>query len=221
MKKSKSEVSMPLTNEQRHEYEHAKREARIEIEVGMRAFQRAGEWLLKIRDQRLYREEYLSWDAFCRDFLGNASDAYANRLIAGYVLCQDLITQGISRLPDSERVARQLAAYPKGDRRMIWSRALQIAGRKQPTRKMIQEAATQIVASKEVQKVWIGEFLMMLRDAKRKLTIGADFTGVSRESMEEVAALLTAIQRRISEIANHAGKRIDELNRSLPRGTKQ
>jgi hypothetical protein len=54
-----------------------------------------------------------------------------------------------------------------------------------------------------------------------KLTIGADFTGVSRESMEEVAALLAAIQRRISEIADHAGKRIDELSRSLPRGTKQ
>jgi hypothetical protein len=41
------------------------------------------------------------------------------RLITGYVLIQDMIAQGITVLPVNERVARELAKYPKNDRKEI------------------------------------------------------------------------------------------------------
>jgi hypothetical protein len=103
-----------------------------DIQAGLNAFQRAGKKLIRIRDERLYREEYDTFEDFCKATLGK-SKTYINNVIQGYELIQALIAQGETILPDSERLARQLAKYPKGDRKVIWKRAVQIAGRKKPS----------------------------------------------------------------------------------------
>jgi hypothetical protein len=93
------------------------------------AFQRAGEKLLRIRDERLYREEFSTFEDFCRgtyDF----SKTYGNNLILAYNVVKDLADQMVVVLPNNERVARELAKYPKHDRKAIWIRSKQIASRK-------------------------------------------------------------------------------------------
>ncbi len=107
-----------LTDEQRKEYDRLTTQILEDIENGLDAFHRAGEKLLRIRDRRLYREGFANFEEFARTVLGH-SRHYANRLITGYVLIQDMIAQGITVLPDNERVARELAKYPKKDRKEI------------------------------------------------------------------------------------------------------
>jgi hypothetical protein len=128
-----------------------------------------------------------------------------------------LIAQGETVLPDSERLARQLAKYPKSDRNFIWKRAVQIAGQKKPSYKLLRQAATEIVPSKEAEKIWMGQLLENLRSAKRFLTMSIDLRDASRESMEIIAGLLIDIEKRVSELSVDAGVRIEELKRGLPR----
>jgi hypothetical protein len=172
--------------------------------AGLNAFQRAGKKLIRIRDERLYREEYGTFEDFCKATLGK-SKTYVNSVIQGYELIQDLIAQGETVLPDSERLARQLAKYPRGDRRLIWKRAVQIAGRKKPSCKLLRKAATEIVPSKEVENIWMDQLLENLRSAKRALTISIDLRDASRESMEIIAILLVDIEKRASELSVEAG----------------
>jgi hypothetical protein len=143
------------------------------MEEGFNAFHRAGQKLLRIRDERLYREEYGTFEAFCKTVLGH-SKTYATNLIVGYELIQDLVALGVTVLPESERMARRLARYPKDMRKLIWQRAVQIEGRKRPTYKTLHQAATEIVPSKDVQEIWTGQCIENLRIARRKLTVSVD-----------------------------------------------
>ena len=205
-----------LSDDQRRDYECLKIEIIQDIQAGLNAFQRAGKKLIRIRDERLYREEYQTFEDFCKATLGK-SKTYINNVIQGYELIQALIAQGETVLPDSERLARQLAKYPKGDRKLIWKRAVQIAGRKKPSYKLLRQAATEIVPSKEAKKIWMGQLLENLRSAKRALTMSIDLRDASRESMEIVAMLLVDIEKRAAELSVEAGARIKELERGLPR----
>ena len=129
---------------------------------------RAGEKLLRIRDGRLYREEFANFEEFARTVLGH-SRHYANRLITGYVLIQEMIAQAITVLPDNERITRELAKYPKKDRKEIWKRAVQILNRRKPSYKTIREAALEIVPSKKTQKIWTSQLLEKLRIGKARI----------------------------------------------------
>jgi hypothetical protein len=205
-----------LSDDQRRDYECLKIQIVQDIQEGLNAFQRAGKKLIRIRDERLYREEFDTFEGFCKETLGK-SKTYINNVIQGYELIQDLIVQGETILPDSERLARQLAKYPKSDRKLIWKRAVQIAGRKKPSYKLLRQAATEIVPSKEAEKIWMGQLLENLRSAKRALTMSIDLRDASRESMEIIAKLLVEIESRVSELGIEAGARIEELKRRLPR----
>jgi hypothetical protein len=155
---SRNGAAPRLSDGQRNEYQSLKLGIVQDVKTGLHAFQRAGEKLLKIREDRLYREEFGTFEEFSREILGH-SKTYSNNLIVGFQVVQALVAQGETVSPDSERVARQLAKYPKGDRIFIWKRALQIGGKKKPDYKVIREAATQIVPTKAVQKIWMGQSL--------------------------------------------------------------
>jgi hypothetical protein len=216
-KLTSGKIAFPrLSDEQRRAYECLKVEIIQDIQAGLNAFQRAGKKLIRIRDERLYREEYDTFEDFCKATLGK-SKTYINNVIQGYELIQALIAQGETVLPDSERLARQLAKYPKGDRKLIWKRAVQIAGRKKPSYKLLRQAATEIVPTKEAQKIWMGQLLENLRSAKRSLTVSIDLRDASRESVTIIAMLLVDIEKRVSELSVEAGARIKALNRRLPR----
>ena len=80
-----------LTDGQRIEYQQLKGEILNEIRSGTRSFsRRAGMKLLIVRDKRLYREEFATFNEFCKEILGH-SKTYANYLIEGYTLIQDFV----------------------------------------------------------------------------------------------------------------------------------
>src|SRR6516225_9744260 len=65
-----------LSEELRIRYLDLKAKIQEDIRIGTEAFKRAGEHLLMIRQERLYREEYSTFEAFCRDVFGH-SKTYA------------------------------------------------------------------------------------------------------------------------------------------------
>lgn len=125
-----------LTAKQRTEYAALKAAIAEDLRQGLECFLRAGEKLLKIKRDRLYREEFDTFEDFCRAIAGH-SKTYANNLIRGYAVVQQLVDHGETVLPGNERVARELARHPQSRRLAIWRRALQIANGKRPTCKLI------------------------------------------------------------------------------------
>jgi hypothetical protein len=211
--KQSTRIFLRLSDEQRSLYESLKASIRHDIEAGVEAFERASKNLLRVRDEKLYREEFDTFEEFCREILGH-SKTHVNRMIAAADVIQGLIAQGETVLPDSERVARGLAKYPKSMRLLIWKRAKQIANRSRPNYLTIREATMQIVPAKEAQEIWVGALIERLKDIKRKLTLSVDFSPVSEESMKIVCTLLVEIERRIAELSIQAGNRLDQLEKT-------
>jgi hypothetical protein len=213
-----------LSNEQRREYETLKREiVKEDMPAGLEGFQRVGKKLLKIRQEHLYREEFGTFDAFCRSIFG-CTRSTADRWIVGYQVVQDLAAQEVAVLPDNERVARALAEYPKPDRKLIWERALQIAGRKKPTYQMIREAAnkcTSLIPEGHLQKVWVGDLIKRLKGFNHALALSADLSDVTWESILEIAILMYNIEVRLTEISIPVHERMKELEREDPHRRKQ
>jgi hypothetical protein len=77
-----------------------KRLAELEIQI-KDAFYRAGQALKEIRDWRLYRNHYATFEDYCQDKWEIARN-YANKLIAASDVVQNLSTIG-THTPKSER----------------------------------------------------------------------------------------------------------------------
>jgi hypothetical protein len=125
-----------LTVDQRTRYKTLKREIQADIETGIAAFERVAAKLFIVRDEKLYREEFDTWEEFCRETLGK-SKTHVNRMIQAHDVIRGLLAAGEVVRPESEHLARHLSKYLKRDRQLIWRRAKQIADReneKQRTR---------------------------------------------------------------------------------------
>ena len=207
-------IKHTLTPEQFKEYVALKDEIISELRQGFEHLASAAEKLLRVRDARLYREEFSSFAVFCRQILGHTK-TYANNLIMAGEVIKALQVTGEIVLPDSERLARALSQYPKSHRALIWKRARQISDRQKPTYKSLQQAALEIVPTKEARKIMFKELVERLRGADRSLKISLDCSTMNRTELETVAALFISIEKRISELSVEVGSRIELIRRRL------
>ncbi|MEC5129032.1 hypothetical protein VSU19_19885 [Verrucomicrobiales bacterium BCK34] len=82
-----------------------------------------GPALQEIRDTRLYREDFKTWEEFCKSVLGY-SKAQANRLVQGAAVLRDLAPIGAKK-PERESQIRELARLPSDElRRKAWQAVL-------------------------------------------------------------------------------------------------
>ena len=94
------------------------------VKKGLKGLLAAGQALVEIRDRRLYREEFGTWESYCRDMLGY-SKAQANRLISGAEVLTDLAPIGAKMMPARESHLRELARLPEPELRVeAWQNVL-------------------------------------------------------------------------------------------------
>jgi hypothetical protein len=90
------------------------------IDRGVKTFVEVGESLAVIRDLRLYRSDYPTFEEYCRERWG-MSRAYCNRLIQSADVVKTLAPTGA--IIKTERQARELARIPPEMREQIIHRA--------------------------------------------------------------------------------------------------
>jgi len=95
------------------------------IQHGLKTFVDVGNALLEIRDNRLYREGYRTFEDYCRDRWG-MSKQHANRIIGAYEVSENLAPID-SVLPATESQARPLTSLPPDEQREVWQRAVETA----------------------------------------------------------------------------------------------
>jgi hypothetical protein len=95
------------------------------IERGLQTFYDVGEALLAIRDQRLYRATFATFEAYCRERWGMAASR-ARQLISAAEVVRDVGSVTTVTLLN-EAQARPLAAVPPAERADVWQEAVATA----------------------------------------------------------------------------------------------
>jgi hypothetical protein len=111
-----------------------KRNANTFIEIGTD--------LLAIRDKRLYRATYATFEDYCRDRLG-ISKTHANRLVQSAEVLSNLTPIGVK--PDLESQARPLSQLPAPQQRQAWQEAVANAPNGKPTAKVVQDVVNKML----------------------------------------------------------------------------
>jgi hypothetical protein len=213
MKKGQQKPKLILSPEQREKFVSLVEQIHFDIETGVKAFVRVAASLQTIREEKLYREDYDNFDQFCREAF-HFSKTYANDLIRAREVVLALLAQGITILPDSARVANELAKFPDmRDWKMIWQKALQIRNRGKVTYKTIREAALQIVPKKATQMVWFSTLMERLYKAKAALNMSPDFSTLDSDQTKRAGKVLRDIAHRSKEFLILAENRMAQILR--------
>lgn len=106
------------------------------IERGIQTFTEVGNALLRIRDGRLYRAEFSTFEDYCRERWG-FSDSRARQLIGAAQTVTTVTVDGLPA-PTSERQARELARVPEPERAEVWRETVERTGGR-PTAAAIRE----------------------------------------------------------------------------------
>ncbi|MHB1038018.1 MAG: hypothetical protein ACYC35_26705 [Pirellulales bacterium] len=106
------------------------------IERGRQTFLEVGQALAAIRDGRLYRQNFDTFEAYCQDRWDFKRD-YANKLIRAAKTVSSLDTK-VSIVPTTETQARELSRLPEEQRAGAWEETVERVGG-QPTAKDIKE----------------------------------------------------------------------------------
>ena len=94
------------------------------IRQGLESFVEVGEALMRIRDGRLYRDKFGTFEDYCRT-KWSLSKTHVNRLVQASEVVGDVTPIGVK--PATESQARPLASVPKEERAEVWQRVVETA----------------------------------------------------------------------------------------------
>ncbi len=115
------------------------------IRDGLRTFIQVGEALQTVREKRLYRSDYASFEAYCQE-RWQMGRQYAYRLIGGAEVAGNLVSSiGDTALPQKEAHTRELSKLAPEAQPVAWLKAVQAAGSV--------EAVTAEIVSRAVDEV--------------------------------------------------------------------
>jgi hypothetical protein len=169
------------------------------IEAKLAAFFEVAYALLEIRDRKLYRAEFKTFEDYCR-IRWEFNRAHAYRLIGAAEVCRTLSPIGDIPLPENECQVRPLGGLPAKIVEKAWRSAYEKAGKDgKITGALVQKAVTEVTRkrhSKEEQAFksnWQLHVEPLLRDAMR-LTKGGDQDAVA-EIIDKISLLLLVGRR--------------------------
>jgi hypothetical protein len=94
------------------------------VQQDLKSFVEVGGALMRLRDQRLYRETHDTFEAYCQD-RWELSKRHADRLIAAAEVISNL--GPIGPKPSSESQARPLSGFSPDQQREVWQKAVTTA----------------------------------------------------------------------------------------------
>jgi phage N-6-adenine-methyltransferase len=112
------------------------------IERGLNTFVEVGAALLEIRDSRLYKDSYSTFEDYCRERWGMQRH-YANRLISAAEVTNNLVP--IGTIPANEAQARPLVGLPQEQQFQVWQQVVETAPEGKITGAFVQEVVEKTI----------------------------------------------------------------------------
>lgn len=123
------------------------------IQKGKDTFVEVGTALSEIRDSRIYRATFKTFEEYCQN-RWDFSRQYVNKIISAAEVVSKMETT-VSK-PTSERQVRELAKAPEEDRPAAWERAQEIAkeeGKQKPAARHVEAAVMEVMPKEEPETV--------------------------------------------------------------------
>lgn len=130
------QMQLPLSLEERDQLDVLEEV----IDNGLQTFVDVGNALMEIRDGRLYREAFGTFEDYCRERWGFTQQS-ATRYIRASQTVQNLQSEPMGSLPTSERQARPLTRLEPEQQREAWQRAVETAPEGKVTAKHVAQVA--------------------------------------------------------------------------------
>jgi hypothetical protein len=119
------------------------------IQKNLTAFYEVGFALMQIRDNRLYREIYGTFEEYCKEKWG-FTKSRANQLISASEVADNLTTTVAKEIP--ERHLRPLTSLPPEEQREVYQKAVETAPDGKVTAKHVEETIKEVKKSKGPEK---------------------------------------------------------------------
>ncbi|EIJ42454.1 hypothetical protein BegalDRAFT_1574 [Beggiatoa alba B18LD] len=119
------------------------------VKAGLQTFYDIGEALLTIRDKRLYRAEFNSFEEYCQEKWGFVR-RQADRLIQAFEVTENLRPVGLS-MPHNEAQARPLVKLEPELQRQAWQKAVEMAPDGKPTSSLVKKIVKELTQQEESQ----------------------------------------------------------------------
>lgn len=110
------------------------------VETGLTVFVKVGNALLEIRDSRLYRQQFPTFEAYCRERWG-LKQSRAYQLLDAAVVVGNLQSSTIVELPKTESQARPLTRLEPEVQREVWQDVVASTPADQITARVVEEKA--------------------------------------------------------------------------------
>lgn len=178
------------------------------IEDGLQSFVATGMALAEIREKRLYKDEFSTFEQYCRKRWG-LSRPYADQLISAQKVVAELETTAIgSEMPRNERQVRPLTKLRTKEKRAeAWESAVKAAGNGNPSAAVVQAAVEELQEPKSagnggpldptLEVAWILEFLSAW---SKKILEFENATKVGKFSPEAKAFVVRRIDSLIKRL---------------------
>lgn len=163
-----------------------------------------GRALLPIRDQRLYRVEYRTFEHYCKE-RWKISTGHAKRWIAAAKVAERVSGNGSpgnhGELPEpaNERQARALNSLPEDMQRAVWEQATE-GGQTMPTVERIRELGAKALAGLptelKIRAIEDDEFAAKMEAQPRAIREG------KRRCMQQCEAAVAKLRKRLRKLAD-------------------
>jgi len=157
------------------------------IRQGLNTFVDVGNALLEIRDKRLYRQEYSTFEDYCREQWG-MSRPRAYQLIDAASVVTNLSTI-VDKFPDSESQARPLASLEPAEQVEAWKRVITSTPEGKITAAVVLKAAKEVEREKREERrqdriestpvIPNGKYNVIYADPPWQYTFGFDIHGAA------------------------------------------
>jgi len=137
------------------------------IERGLSTFVDVGRALLTIRDSKLYRQQYPTFEAYCKERWGLIQSRVYQMMDAAQVVGLLAESSTIVELPKNEAQTRPLASLPPEMQEEAWERAVETAPVGKVTAAIVQESVDEVLSDYEFNRQQIleanrqGAFIMV------------------------------------------------------------
>lgn len=117
------------------------------------AFVKVGQALAEIRDRRLYREQFKTFELYAKRIF-DVARSRAYQLIEASEVVGDLSTMVDKKyLPRNERQARELARLPKEQQPKVWQEVVDFAGDRKITATLVKKKVNAFIGEEVKQKI--------------------------------------------------------------------
>jgi hypothetical protein len=214
-RRAKAVLEGPLTQQQVVRYAALKKRLSDRLNMISACFVEVGQILKTVKAERLYRQEYGSFEEFTRAVIGKGR-RYLNQIIAAETLVEKMLEAGaaLDEVPATERQARELLSvseilgdYDTKEINAVYRRAKQLslaAGKTQPDSITIRKAALEVSGSPEIRTRHADELVKKIEGVARALNVTVDFSLLDESQYLRLIAALKQIASLVNALAKSA-----------------